>query len=114
MIWIVNILVGLVILILALAIKIFKLSFLIAGYNTASKKEKEKYDEKKLVNYVGNMLIIVALILIIGGLPSILGSSLENLFFIGSWIIFTIFIIAAVIIANLTNVVKKNGNEKRN
>ena len=33
---------------LGIASLVGKGSFLIAGYNTASKKEKEKYDEKKL------------------------------------------------------------------
>lgn len=35
-------------------------SFLIAGYNTASKAEKEKIDEKKLCKYVGKMMFLLA------------------------------------------------------
>lgn len=37
-------------------------SFLIAGYNTASKEEKEKYDEKKLCRSMGVFLIVVSII----------------------------------------------------
>ena len=35
-------------------------SFLIAGYNTASQKEKDKIDEKKLCRYTGNLMFILA------------------------------------------------------
>ena len=36
-------------------------SWLIAGYNTASKKEKEKYDEKKLCRVMGCGMSLIAL-----------------------------------------------------
>ena len=40
-------------------------SGLIAGYNTSSKKEKEKYDEKKLCRIMGiGMAVISAVILV--------------------------------------------------
>jgi protein-S-isoprenylcysteine O-methyltransferase Ste14 len=35
-------------------------SFLIAGYNTASKAEKEKTDEKKLCRYTGKLMLVLA------------------------------------------------------
>lgn len=35
-------------------------SFLIAGYNTASKEEKEKIDEKKLCRYMGRLMFFIA------------------------------------------------------
>ncbi len=35
-------------------------SFLIAGYNTASKAEKETIDERKLCNYVGKLMFLIA------------------------------------------------------
>lgn len=35
-------------------------AFLIAGYNTASKEEKEKIDEKKLCKYVGKLMLLFA------------------------------------------------------
>lgn len=35
-------------------------AFLIAGYNTASKEEKEKIDEKKLCKYVGKQMLLFA------------------------------------------------------
>lgn len=35
-------------------------AFLIAGYNTMSKAEKEKIDEKKLCRYMGNLMFLLA------------------------------------------------------
>lgn len=39
-------------------------SFLIAGYNTASKEEKERYDEKKLCRVMGLGMLIISLLMI--------------------------------------------------
>ena len=48
-------------------------SWVISGYNTASKEEKEKYDEKKLCRTMGiGMSIISILILIMGLCESVL------------------------------------------
>ncbi len=48
-------------------------SWLISGYNTASKEEKAKYKEKKLCRVMGNgMAVIAVLILIMGVFESIL------------------------------------------
>ena len=51
-------------------------SWLIAGYNTASKEEKAKYDEKKLcrINGIG-ILVIAVLILVIDSLAIIVLSN---------------------------------------
>lgn len=37
-------------------------SWLIAGYNTSPKEEKEKYDEKKLCRTMGSMCAIIAVL----------------------------------------------------
>ena len=48
-------------------------SWLISGYNTASKEEKAKYNEKKLCRVMGSgMAVIAVLILIMGVFESIL------------------------------------------
>jgi len=47
-------------LILGILFRKGKGSFLIAGYNTASKAEKEEIDEKKLCRYVGNLMFSFA------------------------------------------------------
>ncbi len=38
-------------------------SWLIAGYNTASAKEKEKYNEKKLCRSMGVMFLLLSIII---------------------------------------------------
>lgn len=40
-------------------------SSLIAGYNTASKEEKEKYDEKKLCKVVGYGMAVITILLLV-------------------------------------------------
>lgn len=52
-------------------IKYRQVTWLISGYNTASKKEKERYDIDKLCKYMGNFIFILASILLmvaIGGI----------------------------------------------
>ena len=42
-------------------------SWFISGYNTASKEEKEKYDEKKLCRTMGIGMSVIAILLLIMG-----------------------------------------------
>ena len=55
-------LIGLSVIFLLISLSLFtgKGSWLIAGYNTASKKEKEKYDKQKLCRVMGIMCAIIA------------------------------------------------------
>ena len=46
-------------------------SWFISGYNTASKEEKEKYDEKKLCRTMGLGMSIIAILLLTMGLLEI-------------------------------------------
>lgn len=55
--------VALLLFICAIFLLFGKGSWLIAGYNTASKEEKEKYDEKKLCTSVGVFLLIYGVML---------------------------------------------------
>ena len=43
-------------------------SWLIAGYNTASQEEKEKYNEKKLCRIIGIGMSVIAILLLTMGL----------------------------------------------
>ena len=90
--------------ILGYLIKYKKWSFLIAGYNTSSKEEKEKYDEDALCRAIGNLLFLL------GGITFL--SSLGSLFKISwvinfSWALFSLITIAFVIYANVGNKFKK-------
>lgn len=51
--------------ILSIVLLTGKGAFLIAGYNTANKKEKAKYDEKKLCRVVGGGLGIITVLLVL-------------------------------------------------
>ena len=50
----------LVFLLLGLVFSRGKGAFLIAGYNTASRAEKEKYDEKALCRFMGRLMFALA------------------------------------------------------
>ena len=51
--------------------------WLIAGYNTMPKEEKEKYDIKGIANLFGNVMFGMALIIILGYLISKLTENLS-------------------------------------
>ena len=54
---------------------------LIAGYNTASKEEKSKYDEKKLCRVTGAGLSFVAILILIMGVgEEVLPASFADVF----------------------------------
>ncbi|MFT5875008.1 MAG: hypothetical protein ACI8WT_003988 [Clostridium sp.] len=54
-----------IVIILGVIIRTGKGSFLISGYNTSSKKEKEKYDEKALCKFVSNLLFFFSIVIFI-------------------------------------------------
>ena len=65
----------LIFLLLGLVFSRGKGAFLIAGYNTASKAEKEKCDEKALCRFVGKLMFILA-----GAwVPTALGALLDRM-----------------------------------
>ena len=70
---------------------------LIAGYNTASKEEKDKYDAKKLGRVVGSgMAIIAVLVFVMGIFENVLPASFAAI----SLIIVMIDIVIMLVIAN--------------
>ncbi|MGI6555129.1 MAG: DUF3784 domain-containing protein [Bacillota bacterium] len=93
---------GLLTLFFGILIRVFKLSNLIAGYNTASKEEKAKYNEEKLTKFVGNLLILSSLVLFLGGMLAILVSNKAAAVNV-SWIVFTLVIVGGVIYMNTGN-----------
>lgn len=52
--------------VLGVLIKYGKLYFLIAGYNTLSKEEQEKYDIEGIATVFRNAMFVMALIILIG------------------------------------------------
>ncbi|MBR4402617.1 MAG: DUF3784 domain-containing protein [Flavobacteriales bacterium] len=91
---IVLVIVGLILAIMGVTILIGKGDNLIAGYNTASKEEREQYNIKRLRGLIGGLLIVLApmTILLIGA---------ETITATFSFIILTLLLcIIVVILAN--------------
>lgn len=63
-----------IVLLIGLAIVFFcgKGAFLIAGYNTASKAEKSRYDEKQLCRFMGKLMFTLAVCWLVTALGSVL------------------------------------------
>ena len=57
---------AIIFIVLGFLIKYGKMYWLIAGYNTMPKEEKEKYDIKGIANLFGNVMFGMALIIILG------------------------------------------------
>ena len=70
---------------------------LIAGYNTASKEEKDKYNAKKLSRVAGSgMAVITGLVFVMGIFENVLPASFATIFLI----IVLIDIVIMLVIAN--------------
>ena len=76
-------LLGLIMIVMAICLLLGKVAFLIAGYNTASKEEKSKYNTKKLCRVVGaGILIITLMILAMGIWETVLPASFATVFLV--------------------------------
>ncbi len=85
----------------------FKAVNLIAGYNTASQAEKEKYDKDKLAGYTGIMMLSMGAALVIGGLIYLL---LQQVLIIAvSWGIFLAITLGGAIYINGSKCCFKDG-----
>ncbi len=58
---VITIIIGLLIIVISLVLLTGRGSFLIAGYNTSSREEKEKYDSKKMCRFIGKILFPIGL-----------------------------------------------------
>ena len=107
--WLTNLVTFIFLFFLGFLIRKFKLANLISGYNTLSKTEKEKYDTLKLTKITGNMLMTSSLFLLAPIIPFLLNRELDSIYFIISWIAFTLYIIISVINMNMnSNTVKRD------
>jgi len=78
-------------------------SWLIAGYNTSSKYEKSKYNEKALCRFVAKLMFFCAFCMVLSALAPLIG---EWLIFVSTGIML-VGIIGGVIYANTGNRFKK-------
>jgi len=81
--------VSLLFIVLGILIKYGKMFFLIAGYNTMSKEERDKVDIKKLANLFKNTMFGMAILIIIGYLiaKELKNPMVENTCFFGALLI---------------------------
>lgn len=88
-------------------IKYKKVTWLISGYNTASKQEKERYDIDKLCKYMGNFIFILAGVWFVMAITRILISEYADMII---WIGFgveAVTIVCGIVYLNTGNRVKK-------
>jgi fatty acid desaturase len=57
-----------VLIVIGIFVKYKKATYLISGYNTASKEKKAEYDIEKLTRYFGNFLFVLAAVYIFWGI----------------------------------------------
>ena len=94
-------------LILAIFLLNGKGGFLIAGFNTMSKEDQEKYDEKALCHFVGWLLIVVLFCVLL--IP--IGIQFDSVWLTYGGIALTfVIILGAVIFVNTGNRFHKNDN----
>jgi hypothetical protein len=90
-----------ILVILFLAITIYLISgrggWLVAGYNTSSKEEKVKYNEKKLCRGLGVFIMIPCDLVLI----SLMLQDSESIILVEG-IIFTVYIVTMVVVLNKT------------
>lgn len=92
---------------LGIILRAFKLSFLIAGYNTAPKHEKEKYNEEALIKAVSNLLILSSLVLVLGYFITLYFENLGDTIYTWTWIAYVIAIFTGLIYINTSSSIKR-------
>ena len=93
--------------ILGVIIRFGKASWLISGYNTSSKYEKEKYDETALCKFVGNLLFGIAIIFLFIAAATVLNSEYLTTIVIIGVLLEVVLVISAIIYMNTGNRFKK-------
>ena len=92
-----EILVGCLFILLGIMLSLGKWSFLIAGFNTMSKEEKEKYDVLALCKFMGKLMFIIAFSVLLFILSRLLMTNV--LLYIGVGIVI-VSVVFTVIYAN--------------
>jgi Domain of unknown function (DUF3784) len=105
--WTITFFAGLFVFLCGFSIRVFKISYLIAGYNTLSKEEKKKYDDEKVIKFVSNMIMISSAFLIIGGILSMLFEVEQEILFNGCWLFFVVSLFIGIIYFNISGYAKK-------
>lgn len=94
-------------LIIGWIVKYKKVTWLISGYNTASKEKQAEYDLDKLTKHFGNFMFVLAGALIVWFLAELLYPDYAESIMWAGLITETVIIIAGSIYLNTGNQVKK-------
>lgn len=92
---------------IAWQVKYRHVTWLITGYNTASKEEKEKYDLEKLSRYFGNFLFLLASSYLLWGIALLLFPVYEEFLYWAGFISSFVVIVLGIIYMNAGNKLKK-------
>ena len=85
-------------------------SFLIAGYNTMSKKEKEKYNSVDLCKFIGKFIIIIGVSTILFAIGLIVGAMYSGLLL---WITIILYFVIVIGFSIFAVVYCNTGNRFR-
>ena len=88
-------------------VKYKKITWLISGYNTASKEKQAEYDINKLTKRFGNFMFVLAGSYIVWGLAELLYPQYAEPIIWAGWICSAVIIIVGIIYLNTGNRVKK-------
>lgn len=100
-------LIALIISIIGWLVKFKGVTWLISGYNTASKEKKQEYDKEKLCKYFGNFLFTLASSYSFWGITLLIFPQHTDLLLWYGFISSFIVIVAGIIYLNLGNKLKK-------
>jgi len=88
-------------------IKVKKVTWLISGFNTASKEKQKQYDIEKLCKYFGNFLFILASVYLFWGIILLFLPQFTDLIIWCGFICSFITIVVGMIYLNAGNKLKK-------
>jgi len=105
------IVVAIVFIICGILIKHGKMYFLLAGYNTMPKKEREKYDISKIATVFRNTMFGMALIILIGYFSAewFKNPNIENIAFYGAILIGVPYLLIKINSKKYKNLKEQNG-----
>ncbi len=89
-------------------IKYKKVTWLISGYNTASKEKKEQYDIDKLCKHMGNFLFVLASIFFVMAVLSMLFIAYIDKITVIGLCVEGVVVVGGIIYMNTGNRVKKD------
>lgn len=98
---------ALILLIVGWLIKYKKATWLISGYNTASKAKKNEYDVEKLTKAMGNFMFVFCGIFLVMAVVSLLFPEKADGITIIGFVVVTVALIGGVLYLNTGNRVKK-------